>query len=78
MAEHAKRGRKPKGVRGPISAQVPVEHKGLYEDLAERMGIPLTDYVALVLARAHQLPDPDYIKLPRDGAPVQEELRMSA
>ena len=79
MAERRKPGPKPRGVRGPISARVPVDHKKLYEERAEAMGIPLTDYVALVMARAHHLGDPDYIKLPStDGAPVQEELRMSA
>jgi hypothetical protein len=78
MAEHAKRGRKPKGNREAVSALVPVEHKKLYEDLADRMGIPLTDYVALYMARAHNLPDPDYIQLRSSDAPVQEELRMSA
>ncbi|RZK88261.1 MAG: hypothetical protein EOO66_18425 [Methylobacterium sp.] len=79
MAERRKPGPKPRGIRGPISARVPVDHKRLYEELAEHMGIPLTDYVALVMARAHDLGDPDYIKLPAaPGAPVQEELRMSA
>jgi len=79
MADRRKPGPKPRGIREPISARVPVDHKRLYEELAERMGIPLTDYVALVMARAHKLGDPDYIKLPRTtGAPVQEELRMSA
>ena len=78
MEEHRKRGRKPKGNRDAVSALVPVEHKALYERLAEQMGIPLTDYVALYMARAHNLPDPDYIKLPEAGGPVQEELRISA
>jgi len=78
MAEHRKRGPKPKGVRVPVSVLVPAEHQALYAEHAERMGLPITDYFALFMARAHELPDPDYIKLRDDHAPVQEELRMSA
>jgi hypothetical protein len=79
MADRRKPGPKPRGIRGTISTRVPIDHKKLYEERAEAMGIPLSDYVGLVMARAHHLDDPHYIKLPpAAGVPVQEELRMSA
>ncbi|PRY09894.1 hypothetical protein [Kineococcus rhizosphaerae] len=78
MAERRKPGPKPRGVREPITARVPADHRKLYVEQAKAMGIPLTDYVALVMARAHHLADPAFIKLPSGDAPVQEELRMSA
>ena len=75
MHERRKPGPKPKGVRTPISARIPTDHYAHYKAHAEALGLDFTDYVALRLARAHGLPDPDYIKLDPSG---QGELPISA
>lgn len=74
MAIQSKRGRKPKGAREQISAKVPTEHKPLLELEAMKAGLPLCDYVAVVLAEAHGWPTPGYVN---KGA-GQEELPIGA
>lgn len=70
-----RRGRKAKGNRAAISAQVPADQKPLFEEAAREAGLPLTDYIALALARYHGFPDPDYL-CPKDKQQV--ELPISA
>lgn len=68
-----KPGPAPKGHRDPFTVRVPTEHKPIYEQQARNAGLPLGDYVALVLAHAHQLPEPAYIT----ASPGQEALAIA-
>lgn len=61
MSSQSTRGRKPKGNRVPISGKIPVTLKPILEDAADDMGLPLTDYVAIVLAEYHGQPEPTYV-----------------
>ncbi len=54
-------GRDPKGDRAQITLRVPRTHRDVYEREAKQAGLPLCDYLALRLARAQGLEDPDYI-----------------
>lgn len=72
--ERAKRGRKPKGVREQIGVRVPVEQKALYEEAARAAGLPLGDYVAIILAQHHDLDLPSYLLENKN----QEQLPISA
>lgn len=78
MAERRKPGPVPRGVREQVTIRVPVDHKRAYEQRARQLGIPLTDYFTLVMARAHAFDDPDYIHPVDAHGPRQEELRISA
>jgi hypothetical protein len=68
-------GRKPKGNRTAISCRVPADQKPLFEEAAREAGMPLGDYVAVILAEHHGFPVPDYL-LPQSKG--QEELPISA
>ncbi|HEX2805234.1 MAG TPA: hypothetical protein VHN80_03590 [Kineosporiaceae bacterium] len=46
----------------------------LYEQAAATAGLPLSDYVAIVLARAHELDEPDYVQRERDRHQVELPL----
>lgn len=59
-------GRDPKGDRSQVTLRLPRAHREIYERKAKQVGLPLCDYLALHLARAQGLDDPDYIK-PRLG-----------
>ncbi len=72
MAEPGKSGRPSKGQRKPTMVRLPASDHMRYQELAERAGLPLGDYLALQLARVHGLPDPSYIYRPR-----QEPLPMA-
>lgn len=61
VSSQSTRGRKPKGNRVPISGKIPVTLKPILEDAADDMGLPLTDYVAIVLAEYHGQPEPTYV-----------------
>ncbi len=78
MPERRKPGPKPRGVRGAIATRVPLEHKAHYERCAAERNMPVSDYLALLLAEAHGLPVPEYIRVPDPQAPMQQELRISA
>lgn len=69
-----KPGPKPKGDRVPITARIPRDHHPRYEQQASDAGLPLCDYVALVMARAHGLPEPEYLSRTRK----QEALPLGA
>src|SRR5659263_188951 len=71
----AKPGRKPKGDRSPMHVRIPRNHRVLYEQAAATAGLPLSDYVAIVLARAHELDEPDYVQRERDRHQVELPLR---
>jgi len=58
----APRGRQPKGERAQILARVPTKHRHVYEQRAVEARLPLGDYVALVMAKAHDLEEPEYLK----------------
>jgi hypothetical protein len=72
-----KPGPVPKGNRSPVYARVPVEHRAVYEREAEALGLALGDYAALVLARYHDLPEPDYIERSRKR-PAAPELPLAS
>ena len=73
--ERRKPGPKPKGDRSQITVRVPSAHRELYEHAARAAGWGLSDYLMLVLARAHFLPEPP---VPRRMTEVQEELPVLA
>lgn len=74
MTTASKRGRKPKGRRIQISAKVPADQKPLLEEAARVAGMPLCDYVAVVLAKHHGYEMPTYL----DSHRGQEELPLGA
>jgi hypothetical protein len=51
-----------KGDRHQLSIRVPKRHYLLYEEEARAAGLSLCDYMALVMARAHALEDPEYLR----------------
>lgn len=61
----AKPGPRPKGERGQITLRVPREHRQVYEAEAAAANLSLTDYLALTLARATGLDEPEYISRAR-------------
>ena len=63
--ERRKPGPKPKGL-AQITLRVPADHRPCYEAAARDAGLPLSDYIALVLAQAHELPEPAYLRRNRD------------
>jgi hypothetical protein len=82
MAERRRPGPVPKGARKQFTVRALEDHVPVYEAAAAEAGIPLGDYIAGVLARAHGLPEPTYIhrpsrsdRRPRRG---QEELPIGA
>ena len=72
MARGRKPGTRPKGERSAITVRVPIDHKAVYDEA--RGGMPLSDYLALVLARAHELAEPSYVH----RNPNQQELPLGA
>lgn len=68
------RGRPRKGNRIQISIKVPADQKALLEDAARAEGLPLTDYVATLIAQAKGWPPPAWLE--RDKA--QEALPIGA
>ena len=57
-----------------MHVRVPRTHRAVYEELAERAGLPLGDYVAMLLAQAHELDEPEYLSWSRR----QSELPLGA
>jgi hypothetical protein len=51
-----------------MHVRVPKPHHAIYEQAAKEAGIPLGDYVALSLARFHELDEPEYIHRDRNQA----------
>ena len=74
MARGRKPGTRPKGDRSAITVRVPFDHRDVYVQAAARSGMPLSDYVGAVLARAHELAEPAYVH--RNKA--QQELPLGA
>lgn len=70
----AKIGRPGKGDRIPTMSRLPRGHRAVYEAAARAADVPLGDYIALMLARAHELEEPEYIHRNRD----QAELPLGA
>lgn len=62
----AKRGPAPKGTRSQVTFRAPIDQLQQYRILADQAGLPLGDYLALQLARAHNLPEPAYLRRPSD------------
>lgn len=56
-----KPGNPGKGERAAITVRVPREHKERYTAEAQRLGLPVSDYLSLLVARAHNLPDPAHL-----------------
>lgn len=46
----------------------------LYQRQAEAQGIPIGDYIVAALARAHELPEPEYVTESREQARKQQKL----
>lgn len=69
-----------------LRVRIPEDIKAAVDQAAAESGLPITDYVALVLARRLGLPDPDYIvtsdaAMPEEldlGIPDRREGRISA
>ena len=74
MEKRAGRGRPPKGNRGPtINLKLPLEHEPAYEADARELGLPIGDFIAMVMAQVYangatsdaertHFAIPDYIK----------------
>lgn len=75
MSTQRKPGPVPKGVRATFSMRMPPEHKAMYEQLAREAGLPLCDYLTAVLAKVHELPEPEYV---HRKSRQKEQLPMSA
>lgn len=61
--ERRGRGRPRKGVnRGAAYVRAPQDHVAVYKREAQERGMPLSDYLARVLAAAHDLDEPDYLQ----------------
>lgn len=69
-------GRKPKGDRGQLTLRAPKDHLEFYRLRAAEHGIPITDYLAIVLAQATGLDRPDY--LPAEPQLEQPKLAIGA
>jgi hypothetical protein len=69
-------GTVPKGDRSAITVRVPRAHRFVYEDEASKLGMALSDYLGLLLARTHGLEDPEYVHRGRNLDQVQ--LRSGA
>lgn len=65
--ERARPGPKPKGVRRQFTLRVPDDQYEVYQGLAAEAGMPVSDYLAVMLARHHGLPDPEYVLRKRRG-----------
>jgi len=74
-ATRRKPGPRPKGVREQICARLPADHLAHYRQVAEDLGMPVGDYIALKMAEVHGWPAPEYIN--RDKK-QQEALPLSA
>lgn len=61
MAGPGKPGRRPKGKRYSHTVRFPEDHRDFYAKAAVDQGLPLGDYVALCMARLHELDEPEYI-----------------
>ncbi len=61
-----KLGRPAKGDRAPATGRFPKNHLDLYKAQAAAAGLPLGDYLALVMARAHGLDEPGYLTTNRN------------
>ena len=71
----APRGRRPKGTRSQLTVRIPASHRPVYEAEAQRAGLALGDYIAVALAREHNLAEPDYLNRP---PAAQEALPLGA
>ena len=54
-------GPKPKGDRAPFTGRFPAAHLDIYRARAAAAGMPLGDYLSVVLATAHGLDEPAYV-----------------
>jgi hypothetical protein len=81
MESRRKPGPKPKGDRSQITLRVPTKHRELYAMAAETAGLALSDYLAMVLAKAHHLPVPDDARsggeARQESVPAQEGLPLT-
>lgn len=55
--------------------RIPASHRPVYEAEAQRAGLALGDYIAVALAREHNLAEPDYLNRP---PAAQEVLPLGA
>lgn len=53
--------RRSKGDRVATTARFPTEHIKRYRDEARRQNLELSDYLALIMAKAHDLSVPAYL-----------------
>ncbi len=64
--------REHKGKRGHINTRAPEAQHNKYKERAAELGLDLGDYSVLVLARAHELPVPEYIRKKVDPAKLRK------
>lgn len=55
-------GRVSRGPRSALAMRVPAEQAEVYRQRADELGIPLSSWVALVLAERENLDIPDYVR----------------
>lgn len=74
MADNRRKpGPKPKGDRSQLTVRLPARDREIYAAAATEAGLPLCDYIAMALAHAHGLPEPEFLQRRRN----QEELPLA-
>ncbi|MGQ0632464.1 MAG: hypothetical protein ACT4P1_15705 [Sporichthyaceae bacterium] len=73
VEKRRKPGPKPKGVRSQITLRIPSRDREVYAAAAAAAGLPLCDYIAIALAAAHGLPEPEFLQRRQN----QEELPLA-
>lgn len=56
----ARTGRPSKGPRHPYKVSFPLDHAAVYQELADRAGLAVSDYVVQCMADAHGLDVPEW------------------
>lgn len=73
LEPQSKPGPKTRGPRKQFPVRMPSEQFLLYKRRAEAEGVSVSDYIVATLARAHDLPEPEYVTQAREQARREAE-----